>query len=71
MFEFQIRVTSTESMYLNYMNCVIKIHNHVYLIYTAKRGIFKSNCRVMGFNGSFKLVRCAFCLDCEFFVSCI
>ena len=55
-FGFQIRVTSTESMHLDYMNCVFKIHNHVYLIYTNKRGIFKSDYSVIRFYGLMKLV---------------
>ena len=56
-FEFQIRVTSTESMCLKYTTCVFKVHNHVYLIYTAKRGIFKSESYVIHFNGLMMLPR--------------
>ena len=56
-FEFQIRVTSTKSMYLKYTTYVFKIHDHMYLIYTAKRGIFKSNLRVINFYGLMMLPR--------------
>ena len=56
-FEFQIRVTSTKSMYLKYTTYVFKIHDHMYLIYTGKRGIFKSNLRVPDFYGLMMLPR--------------
>ena len=39
--EFQIRVTSTKSKYLKYTTYVSKIHDHMHLIHTAKRCIFK------------------------------
>ena len=32
------------------------MHNHMYLIFTAKRGIFNSASYVMNFTGSMKLV---------------